>query len=248
MNYVWNWGVLWDKTGIGNEIYLNWVVTGLLWLFAIGAVAWTIAMVLGTLLGIMRTLPHKGLNRIASAYVTLFRNVPLLIQLFIWYYVIPNFFPEGLKQWWFFGLAPNTSAMISASVGLGLFTAARICEQVRTGIQALPKGQAQAAYALGFRTKQVYKEILLPQAFRTILPPLGSELTNCFKNASVASLVGVSELISQVKTIAEYTQSNLEIYTYATLIYMAVNVTLLMLMTRLERRLRVPGLMSEGNK
>ena len=96
MNYVWNWNVLWDKTGIGDEIYLQWVFSGLMWLFAIGAVAWTIAMVLGTALGIMRTLPSKTLNRIAAAYVTLFRNVPLLIQLFIWYYVIPNFFPEAL--------------------------------------------------------------------------------------------------------------------------------------------------------
>ncbi|MDO4643838.1 MAG: amino acid ABC transporter permease [Cardiobacteriaceae bacterium] len=246
MNYVWNWGVLWEKTGIGNEIYLSWLFTGLLWLFAIGSLAWIIAMLLGTILGIMRTLPHKSLNLIAAAYVTLFRNVPLLIQLFIWYYVIPNFLPASLKQWWFFGLQPNTSAMIAASIGLGLFTAARICEQVCTGIQALPQGQMQAAYALGFRTKQVYWEVLLPQAFRIILPPLGSELTNCFKNASVASLVGVLELISQVKTIAEYTQSNLEIYTYATLIYMAVNITLLILMTRLERRFRVPGLMSGG--
>ena len=140
----------------------------------------------------------------------------------------------------------NTSAMISASIGLGLFTAARICEQVRTGIQALPKGQTHAAYALGFNTRQVYREVLLPQAFRMILPPLGSELTNCFKNASVASLVGVIELISQVKTIAEYTQSNLEIYTYATLIYMVVNISLLMFMGFLERRFRIPGLMSEG--
>lgn len=248
MNYNWNWGVLWDKTGIANEIYLHWILTGLLWLFAIGAMAWLIAMVLGTILGIMRTLPSKAANRIAAAYVTFFRNIPLLIQLFAWYYVVPNFFPEALKQWWYFGLAPNTSAMLSASIGLGLFTAARIAEQVRTGIQALPKGQTQAAYALGFSTAQVYRNVLLPQAFRTILPPLGSELTNCFKNASIASLVGVSELISQVKTIAEYTQSNLEIYTYATIIYMAVNITLLWLMTRLEHKLRVPGLMAEESK
>ena len=134
MNYAWNWGVLWDKTGIGNEIYLNWILVGLGWLFAIGGIAWLIAMVLGTVLGIMRTLPSKTANRIASAYVTLFRNVPLLVQLFIWYYVMPDFMPVGVKNWWFNDLAPNTSAMISASIGLGLFTAARICEQVRTGI------------------------------------------------------------------------------------------------------------------
>ena len=192
MGYTWNWGVLFEQTGIGNEIYLNWVLTGIGWLFAIGTLAWTIAMLLGTLLGIMRTLPNKNANRVASAYVTLFRNVPLLVQLFLWYYVVPNFLPEGVKQWWFFSLSPNTSAMISASIGLGLFTAARICEQVRTGVQSLPIGQSNAAYALGFSTAQVYRQVLLPQAFRVILPPLGSELTNCFKNASIASLVGVS--------------------------------------------------------
>ena len=136
--------------------------------------------------------------------------------------------------------------MISASIGLGLFTAARICEQVRTGIQSLPRGQGNAAYALGFSTAQVYRQVLLPQAFRVILPPLSSELTNCFKNASVASLVGVAELISQTKTIAEYTQNNFEIYTYATLIYLVINMGLIVFMNFLERRFRVPGLMAEG--
>lgn len=246
MNYAWNWGVLFDPTGLGNETYLDWVLTGLGWLFAIGAIAWTIAMVMGTVLGIMRTLPSRHAQRFAAAYVTLFRNVPLLVQLFIWYYVVPNFFPESFRQWWFFGLTPNTSAMLSASVGLGLFTAARICEQVRTGIQSLPRGQTHAAYALGFSTAQVYRQVLLPQSFRVILPPLSSELTNCFKNASVASLVGVSELISQTKTIAEYTQNNIEIYTYATLIYLVINLALIMMMNYLERRFRVPGLMAEG--
>ena len=222
MGYSWNWGVLFDSTGIGNETYLSWMLSGLGWLFLIGGIAWLIALTLGTVLGIMRTLPNKPLQTIASAYVSLFRNVPLLVQLFIWYYVVPGFFPEGLRQWWYFGLAPNTSAMLSASVGLGLFTAARIAEQVRTGIQSLP------------------------QAFRVILPPMSSELTNCFKNASVASLVGVAELISQTKTIAEYTQNNFEIYTYATLIYLVINLVLIMLMNFLERKYRVPGLMAEG--
>lgn len=246
MGYSWNWGVLFDSTGIGNETYLSWMLSGLGWLFLIGGIAWLIALTLGTVLGIMRTLPNKPLQTIASAYVSLFRNVPLLVQLFIWYYVVPGFFPEGLRQWWYFGLAPNTSAMLSASVGLGLFTAARIAEQVRTGIQSLPQGQSHAAYALGFNTAQVYRQVLLPQAFRVILPPMSSELTNCFKNASVASLVGVAELISQTKTIAEYTQNNFEIYTYATLIYLVINLVLIMLMNFLERKYRVPGLMAEG--
>lgn len=244
MNYTWNWGVLFDKTGIGNEIYLDWMITGIGWLFVIGLIAWTIAMVIGSMLGIMRTLPNKHAQRFAASYVVLFRNVPLLVQLFIWYYILPNYLNDSMKQWWFHDLSPNTSALISASIGLGLFTAARVCEQVRTGIQSLPKGQSHAAYALGFNTKEVYKTVLLPQSFRVILPPLSSELTNCFKNASIASLVGVAELINQTKTIAEYTQSNFEIYVYATFVYILVNLALFSFMNYLEHRLRIPGLMA----
>lgn len=243
MGYNWNWGVLFDKTGLGNEIYLQWMLVGIGWLFAIGLIAWFIALAVGTVLGIMRTLPSKAMQRFAAAYVTLFRNVPLLVQLFFWYYVVPNYLSEDVRQWWYYDLKPNTSALISASIGLGLFTAARICEQVRTGIESLPRGQTQAAYALGFSTRQVYKIVLLPQAFRIILPPLGSELSNCFKNASIASLVGVTELVSQTKTIAEYTQSNFEIYAYATLIYLLVNVVLLGAMHLIEKRYKIPGLL-----
>lgn len=244
MGYTWNWGVLFDQTGVGSQIYLQWMLVGIGWLFVIGGIAWLIAMLLGTALGIMRTLPSRTAQMLAAAYVTLFRNVPLLVQLFIWYYVVPNFLPTAVRNWWYYDLSPNTSALISAAFGLGLFTAARVCEQVRTGIQSLPRGQMQAAYALGLTTKQVYRIVLLPQAFRVILPPLGSELTNCFKNASIASLVGVAELISQTKTIAEYSQSNFEIYTYATIVYVAVNLLLFAFMSYLERRYRIPGLMN----
>lgn len=246
MNYNWNWRVLLENTGIGNEIYLQWLATGLMWLIGIGAIAWCIALVLGTVLGVMRTLPNAFCRSFASAYVNLFRNIPLLIQLFFWFYVVPGTFSEGMRQWWFNDLSPNQSAMLSASIGLGLFTAARICEQVRTGIESLPKGQQAAAKALGFRTPAIYGTVLLPQAFRVILPPLGSELTNCFKNASLASLVGVAELVSQVKTISEYTQNNFEVYTYATIIYLVFNLLLLQMMQHLEKRLRIPGQVKEG--
>ncbi len=119
-------------------------------------------------------------------------------------------------------------------------------EQVRTGIESLSKGQSNAAYALGFSLPQAYRHIILPQAFRVILPPMSSELTNCFKNASVASLVGVTELISQTKTISEYTQNNLEVYTYATIIYLLFNLVLIFLMGQLEKRLRIKGQIDGG--
>ncbi|UUM28905.1 amino acid ABC transporter permease [Acinetobacter colistiniresistens] len=246
MNYSWNWGVLWQSTGIGDTTYLNWIVTGLGWLIVIAVVAWSIALLLGSILGIMRTLPNRTARAIGTAYVTLFRNVPLLVQLFIWFYVVPNFLPAPIKSWWINDLGANTTALISASVGLGLFTAARVCEQVRTGIEALPKGQINAGYAMGFTTAQLYRYVILPQSFRTILPPLSSELTNCVKNTSVASLVGVAELISQMKTISEYTQNTIEIYTYVTLIFIVINICLIFSMNLLEKRLRIPGLISGG--
>ena len=247
MNYSWNWGVLLQSTGVGDTTYLNWIVTGLGWLLVIAIVAWSIAMVLGSILGIMRTLPSKTARGIGTAYVTLFRNVPLLIQLFIWFYVVPNFLPAPIKLWWMNDLGANTTALISASVGLGLFTAARVCEQVRTGIEALPVGQVNAGYAMGFTTAQLYRYVILPQSFRMILPPLSSELTNCVKNTSVASLVGVAEIISQMKTISEYTQNTIEIYTFVTIIFIVINFCLIQAMNMLEKRLRVPGLIA-GDK
>jgi len=247
MNYSWNWGVLLQSTGVGDTTYLNWIVTGLGWLLVIAIVAWSIATVLGSILGIMRTLPSKTARGIGTAYVTLFRNVPLLIQLFIWFYVVPNFLPAPIKLWWMNDLGANTTALISASVGLGLFTAARVCEQVRTGIEALPVGQVNAGYAMGFTTAQLYRYVILPQSFRMILPPLSSELTNCVKNTSVASLVGVAEIISQMKTISEYTQNTIEIYTFVTIIFIVINFCLIQAMNMLEKRLRVPGLIA-GDK
>lgn len=247
MNYSWNWGVLFQPTGVGDTTYLNWIVTGLGWPLVIAVVAWSIAMVLGSILGIMRTLPSKTARGIGTAYVTIFRNVPLLIQLFIWFYVVPNFLPTTIKLWWMNDLGANTTALISASVGLGLFTAARVCEQVRTGIEALPVGQLNAGYAMGFSTAQLYRYVILPQSFRMILPPLSSELTNCVKNTSVASLVGVAEIISQMKTISEYTQNTIEIYTFVTIIFIVINFCLIQAMNMLEKRLRVPGLIA-GDK
>lgn len=246
MNYSWNWGVLLQPTGVGNEVYWQWLLTGFKWLLVIGGSGWLIALIIGTILGIMRTLPNKTARAIGTVYVSFFRNIPLLIQLFFWFYVAPTWLTPALQKWWFQELDPNTSAVISASIGLGLFTAARIVEQVRTGIESLPKGQTNAAYALGFTLPQTYRHIVLPQAFRVILPPMSSELTNCFKNASVASLVGVTELISQTKTISEYTQNNIEVYTFTTIIYLLFNLVLIYFMTWLEKKLRIKGQIDGG--
>jgi glutamate/aspartate transport system permease protein len=243
MNYNWNWGVFFKSTGIGKEIYLDWFVAGLGWTVAVALVAWMIALALGALLGVMRTLPNRKLAAIATGYVELFRNVPLLVQLFIWYFLVPDFLPERAQVWFKQDLSPATSAYVSVVVCLALFTAARVCEQVRTGIQALPKGQSSAALAVGFTWPQIYRHVLLPQAFRIIIPPLTSEFLNIFKNSSVASLIGLMELLAQTKQTAEFSANIFEAFTLATVIYFVLNMSLMKLMGWVEQRVSVPGLM-----
>ncbi len=163
MNYNWDWGVFFKSTGVGSETYLDWYVTGLGWTIAIAVVAWIIALLLGSVLGVMRTVPNRLVSGIATCYVELFRNVPLLVQLFIWYFLVPDLLPADMQEWYKQDLNPTTSAYLSVVVCLGLFTAARVCEQVRTGIQALPRGQESAARAMGFKLPQIYWNVLLPQ-------------------------------------------------------------------------------------
>ena len=243
MNYNWDWNVFFKSTGIGTEIYLDWFISGLGWTIAVALAGWIIALALGSVLGVMRTLPNKWASGVATGYVELFRNVPLLVQLFIWYFLVPDLLPERAQTWFKQDLNPATSAYLSVVVCLGLFTAARVCEQVRTGIQALPKGQNYAAMAMGFKQAQVYRYVLLPQAFRVIIPPLTSEFLNIFKNSSVASLIGLMELLAQTKQTAEFSANLFEAFTLATVLYFVLNMSLMKLMGWVETRLRVPGMM-----
>lgn len=248
MNYHWDWGVFFKPTGIGAEVYLDWFVSGMLWTIALSLTGWLIALLLGTVLGVARTLPNRWISGLATAYVNLFRNVPLLVQLFVWYFLVPDWLPEPAQVWLKQDLNPATSAFLSVVLCLGLFTAARVCEQVRTGIEALPRGQISAAYALGLNLRQAYRHVLLPQAFRIIIPPLTSEFLNIFKNSSVASLIGLMELLAQTKQTAEFTANLFEAFTLATVIYFALNMSLMYLMRWVEKKVRVPGLIALGGK
>ena len=248
MNYNWDWSVFFKSTGVGSETYLDWFISGLGWTIAIAVVAWIVALILGSLLGVMRTLPNRFIAGIATVYVEIFRNVPLLVQLFIWYFLVPDLLPPNLQEWCKQDLNPTTSAYLSVVVCLGLFTAARVCEQVRTGIEALPRGQEAAARAMGFSMAQIYWNVLLPQAYRIIIPPLTSEFLNVFKNSSVASLIGLMELLAQTKQTAEFSANLFEAFTLATLIYFTLNMSLMLLMRLIEKKVAVPGLMSLGGK
>ncbi len=241
MNYPWNWSVFLQASPDGTGTYLDTLISGLGWTLAVALTAWVLALLLGTIVGVARTLPNPWVVHVATAWVDVFRNVPLLVQIFLWYFVFPEIVPQALgtaiKQ-----VQPPWGAFLPATIGLALFTSARVAEQVRAGIQALPRGQGQAATALGLTLPQTYRHVLMPLALRIIVPPLTSEFLNAVKNSSVALTVGLVEVTAAARAIQEYSFQVFEAFTAATIIYVALNLCVVMLMKQVEERLSVPGL------
>ncbi len=148
MNYNWNWKIFWEQTPEGTGTYLDTLLAGLWLTIQMSIIAWVIALIIGSVVGVARTLPSPMARRLGAIYVEVFRNIPLLVQLFIWYFVVPELLPHSMGLW--LKQLPNAN-FYTASIGLGLFTAARVAEQVRAGINSLPRGQRMAATALGLQ-------------------------------------------------------------------------------------------------
>src|SRR6476619_1197439 len=229
MNYNWNWRIFWQLSPDGQGTYFHSLIVGLGWTLATALAAWVIALLLGSVLGVMRTTPSKWAVRIGNAYVELFRNIPLLVQMFLWFFVLPEVVPRALgaaiKQ-----MPPPWGSYVPAVLCLGFFTAARVAEQVRAGIQALPRGQNMAGTALGLTLPQTYRYILLPMAFRIILPPLTSEFLNVIKNSSVALTIGLLELTGRARAMQELTFKVFEAFAAATVLYLLTNLVIVLLM------------------
>jgi glutamate/aspartate transport system permease protein len=237
MNYNWNWNVFFQAAA-KNQTYLDWLLSGALTTLILGLLAWAIALLLGSVFGVLRTVPNKLLSGIAAAYVELFRNIPLLVQLFIWYFVMPDLLPYGDK---IKSMNPVAQQFIAAILCLGTFTSARVAEQVRSGINSLPRGQKNASLALGLTLPQTYRFVMLPMAYRLIVPPLTSEFLNIFKNSAVASTIGLLELAAQGRQLVDYTAQPYESFIAVTLLYVVINVVVMLLMRWVEHRARVPG-------
>src|SRR6202011_3177842 len=233
--------LLFEPTPDGTGRYLDWIVSGLGWTLSLALGAWSIALVVGTAVGVARTLPAAVLPRLGRVYVETFRNIPLLVQMFFWYFVLPELLPVrigmAIKQ-----MDPPWGSFVPALICLGLFTAARIAEQVRAGLQALPRGQIQGASALGFSRASMYRLILLPQAFRIILPTLTNEVMTIFKNTSVALTIGLVELTAAAREINENTFRTFEAFGVVTMAYLAIALIPWQMMRRIERAMCLPSL------
>ena len=212
--------------------------SGLLTTIEVSALAWILALVIGSAVGVLRSLPMPWVKRLANSYVELLRNIPLLVQLFLWYFVVPELVPETWGDW--LKQLPN-APFWNGFIGLGLFMSARVAVQVSTGIAALPRGQMAAGTALGLTLGQTYWYVILPMAFRVILPPLTSEMINTIKNSSVALTIGLAELTARTRAVQEFSFQVFEAFTAATVIYLLLNLAATSAMRALERRLRLPG-------
>ena len=233
MEYNWNWSVLFE------EQYLSWLISGFGWTVSVALSAWCIAIVIGALVGVGKTVPNRVISGICATYVEIFRNVPLLVQMFIWYFAVPEMLPEDWGRWMKRDM-PNPE-FVTAVVALGLYTASRIAEQVRAGIETVPPGLTAAATAHGLSVGQTYRYVLLPISFRMIVPPLTSEFLTVFKNSSLALTIGLLELTAQSQQIAEYTFQGFEAFTAATVIYVCIALVATVLMQVLEKHTRIPG-------
>ena len=240
MQYNWDWGVIF------REPYLEWILSGIGWTMSVSIVAWILAFSLGSIIGILRTTNNRILRAIATVYVEIFRNIPLIVQMFLWYFVFPELLPHDSGMW--VKREMPMPEFTTAAICLGLYTASRVAEQVRSGIQSIGQGQNNAGLATGLTTAQVYRYILLPVGYRIMIPPLTSEFLTIFKNSSVALTIGVLEITAQARQIEEYTFQGFEAFTTATVLYILVTSIVMILMRVVEGRVSIPGMISLGAK
>jgi glutamate/aspartate transport system permease protein len=243
VNYNWHWKVLFEMEPGGTGTYLHYLLVGLAWTLATALAAWVIALSVGAIIGTLRTTPVKWVVRLGNLYVEIFRNIPLIVQMFLWFFVIPELLPKALGDW-IKQMPPPWGSYIPAVLCLGIFTSVRVAEQVKAGIMSLPRGQGMAGTAMGLTQPQTYRYVLLPQGFRIILPPLTSEFMNIIKNSSVALTIGLLELTGRARAMQEFSFHVFEAFATATVMYLLTNLIVVVLMRALEKKVRVPGLIA----
>ncbi|CUT17892.1 MULTISPECIES: amino acid ABC transporter permease [Candidatus Ichthyocystis] len=243
MQYNWDW-LFFLKEGYDGHIYGNLILVGLGYTIAVATSSFALAFVLGTAVGVMATIRNKFVSLIAIFYINIFRNIPLLVQLFLWFFVVPEFLSPDTGDW----LKQNVSPIFFGIIGLSFFTSSRLAVQIKAGIDSLPEGMRNAGRALGMKRFQIYKYILLPAALRMIIPSITSEAMNNIKNSSVTYAIGVTEIYFQYKQLIEKTSQIVEITCIVTGLYFLLNFVTFLVLQSIEKKLTIPGLISHSNE
>jgi glutamate/aspartate transport system permease protein len=238
MNYNWDWGVLFEPP------HIQMLQSGALWSFATAAPAWVLAFLIGILVALLRTSESRFARGVGSLYVEVFRNIPLLVQVFLWYFILPELLPDQIGHMF----KREMPAFLTAAIAISCYHGARIGEVVRAGIEGIGGGQRQAARALGLGEIYIYRHILLPVALRTAIPPLTSECLAIFKHTSLALTIGVLEITARAREIEEFTFHGFEAFAAASVFYLVVTVAIMILSLWIEGRAKVHGLLAAEEK
>jgi His/Glu/Gln/Arg/opine family amino acid ABC transporter permease subunit len=234
MSYRFDWSVLWSGPSG------SWLFYGIATTIQISLLGWLIAIALGIVAGALRTQAFAPLRWTAAAYVEFFRNVPLLVWMFFWYFAVPPLLPQTFQDWLF----DHGAEFWAAVAALGVYHGARFSEVIRAGIQSIPHTQFEAAASTGLTTAQTYRLIIIPIALRLIVPPATNEALNLLKNSSIALTIGVAELTFQTRQIETYTAKAFEALMAGTLIYLLLCLAVGAVMARVERRFAIPGMIA----
>jgi len=214
VGYQFDWSIV-----LAGE-YRDWLIEGFILTLKISGLAGVCALVLGTILAVLRLSRVKPLEWFSLAFTEFFRNTPLLVQLFFWYFGSETVLPRAVNEW----LYAHDFEFAAGTLALTVYSAAFIAEELRAGVFSIPKTQFEASRATGLSFLQSFWHIILPQAFRIAIPPLVSQLLNLFKNSSLVMTIGVMELTYEARQVESFTFHGFEAFTAATLMYLAVSL------------------------
>ncbi|WP_158746672.1 amino acid ABC transporter permease [Acidisphaera sp. L21] len=217
---------------LANPEFRAMLIKGIELTFIVAGVSWLVAMALALVLLTVRLTPSRLAQRTVAVYVSYHRNVPTLVQLMLWYFGISNLLPDAMQEW----LTDHNGEAIFAIIALGLCQAAYFSEDMRSGLRAIPTGQAEAARALGHSYVNSMRYVILPQAIRNAIPALVNHTISLFKNSSLAMAIGVAELTHMVREIESRSFRTFEVYTVATVLYLGTSLVLMGLGAMLARR------------
>ena len=210
----------------------------------LGVICWVLALLLGITIGTFRVSPWRPLRIFAAAYTEFFRDIPLLVQLFFWYFAAPRILPRSVELYLYHEVT-NVEFWVVV-IGLSIYTSSRVAEQIRSGIQSIHTDQFHAALSTGLSHIQMYRYVIIPLAIRIMIPPLTTEFLTTFKNTSLAMTVGVLEATFMSQQIEAYTFHGLEATTGASLVYLIITMMILLIMGQVEKRLTVPGMIARN--
>jgi len=230
LKYKFDWAV------VLSGQYYDWLVSGVKVTIQLSVVSIALAFLLGLTIAVMRMSKVRPVRWFAHGYLEFFRNTPLLVQIFFWYFGSYKILPTAVNDW----LVSTNFEFASAVIALTIYTSAFIAEDIRSGVLSIPKEQMEASRSSGFSYLRSMQFIILPQAVRITIPPLINQFLNLVKNSSLAMTIGVAELTYQARQVESYTFKGFEAFTAATIVYLAMSIVITVAVTWYSKTILSP--------